>query len=85
MEAPIGPPATRTCEPGQARKGAATARDVCAGMWLVGASTRFRVHIKIPTVSHLSILHCLNYDFLFLMLYIKQAYSLSFLCYLKRI
>jgi hypothetical protein len=30
-------------------------------------------------------LHCLNYDFLFLMLYIKQAYSLSFLCYLKRI
>ena len=39
MEAPFGPPATLTCEPGQARKGAATTSDVCAGMWLEGAST----------------------------------------------
>ncbi len=39
MEAPIGPPATLTCELGQARKGATAAGDVCAGMWLVGAST----------------------------------------------
>lgn len=29
-----GPPATLIREPGQARKGAATANDVCAGMWL---------------------------------------------------
>jgi len=39
MEAPIGPPATLTREPGQAWKGAAAASDVCAGMWLVGVST----------------------------------------------
>lgn len=39
MEAPIGPPATLTCELGQAWKGATAAGDVCAGMWLVGAST----------------------------------------------
>ena len=39
MEAPIGPPATLTCELGQARKGATAAGVVCAGMWLVGAST----------------------------------------------
>lgn len=30
-----GPPATTNREPGQARKGAATAVDSCAGMWLV--------------------------------------------------
>lgn len=29
-----GPPATLTRELGQARKGAAAAGDVCAGMWL---------------------------------------------------
>lgn len=29
-----GPPATLTCELGQAWKGAAAAGDVCAGMWL---------------------------------------------------
>ncbi len=29
-----GPPATLVCEPGQIRKEAATADDVCAGMWL---------------------------------------------------
>ena len=34
MEAPIGPPATLTCELGQIRKEAAAASDVCAGMWL---------------------------------------------------
>lgn len=49
MEAPIGPPATLTCELGQARKGATAAGDVCAGMWLVGASTHlaFGVSIKV--------------------------------------
>ena len=31
----IGPLATIACEPGQARKGAATACDLCAEMWLV--------------------------------------------------
>jgi len=30
-----GPLATLTGEPGQARKGAAVVRDVCAGVWLV--------------------------------------------------
>lgn len=33
---PVGPPATRTGEPGQARKGAAVVRDVGAGVWLAG-------------------------------------------------
>ncbi len=37
MVAPVGPPATRNCEPRQARKGATVAMDVCAGMWLAGA------------------------------------------------
>lgn len=31
----IGPLATIVREPGQARKGAATADDLCAGMWLI--------------------------------------------------
>lgn len=47
MEAPIGPPATLTCELGQARKGATAAGDVCAGMWLVGAFT----HLKYAYLS----------------------------------
>ncbi len=47
MEAPIGPPATLTCELGQARKGATAAGVVCAGMWLVGASTHLKF-IKSP-------------------------------------
>jgi len=33
---PVGPPATRNCEPRQARKGATVAVDACAGMWLSG-------------------------------------------------
>jgi len=38
----VGPPATINREPGQARKGAATAVDLGAGVWLAGsASTRF--------------------------------------------
>ena len=57
MEAPIGPPATLTCELGQTRKGATAAGDVCAGMWLVGASTHLafgvfiislHIYLKIP-------------------------------------
>lgn len=35
---PIGPLATLTGEPGQARKGAAVVRDTCAEVWLVGPS-----------------------------------------------
>ena len=31
----IGPPATFSCEPGQARKGAAAAVNMGAGVWLV--------------------------------------------------
>lgn len=49
MEAPIGPPATLTCELGQARKGATAAGDVCAGMWLVGAST----HLAFCNLHHI--------------------------------
>lgn len=36
---PTGPLATRTSEPGQARKGAAVVGVVCAGVWLVGFTT----------------------------------------------
>ncbi len=50
METSIGPPATLTCEPGQARKGAATVRDVCAGMWLVEVSA----HLVVPKSCHKS-------------------------------
>ena len=39
MVARIGPLATRRCEPGQARKGATAAADVCAGVWLVRVAT----------------------------------------------
>ena len=37
-----GPPATRSREPGQARKGAAAAVDVCAGVWLAWSATSKR-------------------------------------------
>lgn len=37
----IGPLATLAGEPGQARKGAATACDVCAEMWLVRLPPKF--------------------------------------------
>ena len=37
----IGPLATIAGEPGQARKGAATACDSCAGMWLVRLPPNF--------------------------------------------
>ena len=36
MVGPAGPPATISREPGQARKGAAAAVTLCAGVWLVG-------------------------------------------------
>lgn len=39
MVARIGPLATLRCEPGQARKGATAAADVCAGVWLVRVAT----------------------------------------------
>lgn len=35
-----GPPATRSREPGQARKGAAAAVVVCAEVWLAGTASR---------------------------------------------
>lgn len=38
MVAGVGPLATRYREPGQARKGAAAAVDVCAGVWLASAA-----------------------------------------------
>ena len=39
MAARIGPPATTSCEPRQARKGAAAAVASGAGVWLIGAAT----------------------------------------------
>jgi len=36
MVGPAGPLATISREPGQARKGAAAAVTLCAGVWLVG-------------------------------------------------
>ncbi len=41
MVARTGPPATRNCEPRQARKGAAAAVDVGAGVWLVWVTSIF--------------------------------------------
>ncbi|CAG19388.1 hypothetical protein PBPRA0977 [Photobacterium profundum SS9] len=64
MEAPIGPPATLTCELGQTRKGATAAGDVCAGMWLVGASTHlaFVFFALIPDIEmHLPDISCKLY------------------------
>jgi len=39
----VGPLATQNREFGQARKGAAAAVDVCAGVWLVGLAAQFRI------------------------------------------
>jgi len=39
MVARVGPLATISCEPGQARKGAAAAVDLGAGVWLVRVAT----------------------------------------------
>lgn len=39
MAVGIGPPATRNCEPRQARKGAAAAVASCAGVWLILTAT----------------------------------------------
>ena len=41
MAGPIGPPATISREPGQARKGATVAVTLCAGVWLVGFASIF--------------------------------------------
>ena len=38
----IGPPATRSCEPRQARKGATVAVALGAGVWLVQVATFYR-------------------------------------------
>ena len=37
----IGPLATTRCEPRQARKGAAAAVNLCAGVWLVEVTTHY--------------------------------------------
>jgi hypothetical protein len=42
MVARIGPLATTSCEPRQARKGAAAAVASGAGVWRVGVATLFR-------------------------------------------
>ena len=47
--APVGPPATISREPGQARKGAATAADLGAGVWLAGVASKFP-HILIASL-----------------------------------
>jgi len=44
MVAPVGPLATRNREPGQARKGAAAAVAVGAGVWLAGAASFPNLH-----------------------------------------
>lgn len=41
MVGPVGPLATISREPGQARKGAAAAVTLCAGVWLAGLATHF--------------------------------------------
>ena len=39
MVGSVGPPATISREPGQARKGAAAAVTLCAGVWLAGLTS----------------------------------------------
>ena len=39
----MGPLATISREPGQARKGAATAVDLCAGVWLVQVAAYYQL------------------------------------------
>ncbi len=60
MEAPIGPPATLTCELGQARKGATAAGVVCAGMWLVGASTHLAFEKYLSLSKRYILIHSLQ-------------------------
>lgn len=43
MAGRVGPLATQSREIGQARKGAAAAADVCAGVWLAGFAAQFRL------------------------------------------
>ena len=45
MVGPAGPPATINREPGQARKGAAAAVTLCAGVWLVGFTSMTSIYI----------------------------------------
>ena len=42
MVGPAGPLATISREPGQARKGAAAAVTLCAGVWLAGSTSSFQ-------------------------------------------
>ncbi len=46
----IGPLATKSCEPGQARKGAAAAAVSCAGVRLVRVAARYRPRNPAPAV-----------------------------------
>lgn len=43
MVGPVGPLATISREPGQARKGAAAAVTSCAGVWLAGLTSSFSI------------------------------------------
>ena len=45
MVGPAGPPATINREPGQARKGAAAAVTLCAGVWLVGFTSMTSLYL----------------------------------------
>jgi hypothetical protein len=46
MVVAAGPPATRSREPGQARKGAAAAVEACAGVWLAGTASLFASWVR---------------------------------------
>lgn len=60
MVGPAGPPATISREPGQARKGAAAAVTLCAGVWLVGFTsiTSIYPHRFIALVSSAPAIAC---------------------------
>lgn len=50
MVGSVGPPATISREPGQARKGAAAAVTLCAGVWLAGL-TSMTPSLQFPSLS----------------------------------
>jgi len=52
--APAGPLATTSCEPRQARKGAAAAMDSGAGVWRAGVATIFRLQFAIVDLMNLA-------------------------------
>ena len=65
MVGPAGPLATITREPGQARKGAATAGTSCAGVWLVGFTSNYfslfsMISFCMPVLQRASLLTCIS-------------------------